>query len=37
MCAPMDDLDDNARVVNALQRWSTIVVQKSLAEGFGLP
>ena len=33
---PMDDLDDNARVVNALQRWSTVVVQKSLAEGFGL-
>ena len=36
VCVPMDDLDDNARVVNALQRWSTIVVQKSLAEGFGL-
>lgn len=35
-CVPMDDLDDNARVVNALQRWSTVVVQKSLAEGFGL-
>jgi trehalose synthase len=33
---PMDDLDDNARVVNALQRWSSVVVQKSLAEGFGL-
>ena len=33
---PMDDLDENARIVNALQRWSTIVVQKSLAEGFGL-
>ncbi len=33
---PMDDLDQNARIVNALQRWSTIVVQKSLAEGFGL-
>jgi len=33
---PMDDLDDNARIVNALQRWSTVVVQKSLAEGFGL-
>lgn len=32
----MDDLDENARTVNALQRWSTIVVQKSLAEGFGL-
>ena len=36
VCVPMDDLDDNARVVNALQRWSTVVVQKSLAEGFGL-
>ena len=33
---PMDDLVDNARVVNALQRWASIVVQKSLAEGFGL-
>lgn len=36
VCVPMDDLDDNARVVNALQRWSSVVVQKSLAEGFGL-
>lgn len=33
---PMNDLDENARIVNALQRWSTVVVQKSLAEGFGL-
>lgn len=33
---PMDDLDENARTINALQRWSTVVVQKSLAEGFGL-
>jgi trehalose synthase len=33
---PMDDLDENARIVNALQRWATVVVQKSLAEGFGL-
>jgi trehalose synthase len=32
----MDDLDDNAWTINALQRWSTVVVQKSLAEGFGL-
>ena len=32
----MDDLDENARTVNALQRWATVVVQKSLAEGFGL-
>ncbi|HEY0643788.1 MAG TPA: glycosyltransferase [Nocardioides sp.] len=33
---PMADLDENARIVNALQRWADIVVQKSLAEGFGL-
>jgi trehalose synthase len=33
---PMDDLDENAAMVNALQRRATIVVQKSLAEGFGL-
>ena len=33
---PMDDLDQNAAVVNALQRHATVVVQKSLVEGFGL-
>jgi trehalose synthase len=33
---PMGDLDENARTVNALQRWADVVVQKSLAEGFGL-
>jgi trehalose synthase len=33
---PMDDVDENAAIVNALQRHATIVVQKSLAEGFGL-
>jgi trehalose synthase len=33
---PMDDLEENAAIVNALQRHSTVVVQKSLAEGFGL-
>jgi trehalose synthase len=33
---PMDDLDENAAMVNALQRRAAIVVQKSLAEGFGL-
>jgi trehalose synthase len=33
---PMDDLAQNATIVNALQRLATIVVQKSLAEGFGL-
>jgi trehalose synthase len=33
---PMEDLDENAMMVNALQRHARIVVQKSLAEGFGL-
>ncbi len=33
---PMDDLEENAAVVNALQRAASVVVQKSLAEGFGL-
>jgi trehalose synthase len=33
---PMADLDENAAMVNALQRRADIVVQKSLAEGFGL-
>jgi trehalose synthase len=33
---PMDDLVENALVVNALQRRAAVVVQKSLAEGFGL-
>jgi trehalose synthase len=33
---PMEDLDENAFVVNALQRHASVVVQKSLAEGFGL-
>ena len=35
-CLPMDDVDENAHLVNALQRHATVVVQKSLAEGFGL-
>jgi trehalose synthase len=35
-CLPMDDLDENGAVVNALQRRADVVVQKSLAEGFGL-
>ena len=35
-CVPMDDLDENAAIINALQRRSDVVVQKSLAEGFGL-
>jgi len=33
---PMEDADENAAMVNALQRRAEIVVQKSLAEGFGL-
>ena len=33
---PMDDTEENAAIVNALQRHATVVVQKSLAEGFGL-
>jgi len=33
---PMDDLARNAAMVNALQRRSDLIVQKSLAEGFGL-
>ena len=33
---PMDDLTRNALMVNALQRRSDLIVQKSLAEGFGL-
>lgn len=37
MCSlPMDDVDENAAIVNALQRRSNVVVQKSIAEGFGL-
>jgi len=35
-CLPMDDVDENALMVNALQRHAYVVVQKSLVEGFGL-
>ncbi|MFP5346041.1 MAG: glycosyltransferase [Actinomycetes bacterium] len=35
-CLPMDDVDENAVMVNALQRHAYVVVQKSLVEGFGL-
>ena len=35
-CVPMGDPDENAAIINALQRRATVVVQKSLAEGFGL-
>ena len=33
---PMADVEENAAIVNALQRHAAIVVQKSLREGFGL-
>jgi trehalose synthase len=33
---PMEDADENAVMVNALQRRADVVVQQSLAEGFGL-
>jgi trehalose synthase len=33
---PMEDLEENAAMVNAIQRYAAVVVQKSLAEGFGL-
>lgn len=33
---PMDDAEENAHLVNALQRRATVMVQKSLVEGFGL-
>jgi trehalose synthase len=33
---PLDDIDENAALVNALQRHATVIAQKSLAEGFGL-
>ncbi len=33
---PMEDLEENAAMVNAIQRRADIVVQKSIAEGFGL-
>ena len=33
---PMADPDENAVIVNALQRRADVVAQKSLAEGFGL-
>ena len=35
-CLPMYDEQENAMIVNALQRRASIIVQKSLAEGFGL-
>jgi len=35
-CIPMDDAEENAAIVNALQRRADVIVQKSIAEGFGL-
>lgn len=36
LAVPMDDPDENAVIINALQRHAAVVVQKSLEEGFGL-
>ena len=33
---PMNDPDEAAAIVNAIQRHAAVVVQKSIAEGFGL-
>ena len=33
---PMEDGEENAAIVNALQRRASVIVQKSIAEGFGL-
>jgi trehalose synthase len=33
---PMFDIDENGAMVNAIQRRADVVVQKSIAEGFGL-
>ncbi len=35
-CLPMGDVEENAAIVNALQRHAAVIVQKSLQEGFGL-
>lgn len=35
-CLPMADVEENAAIVNALQRHAAVIVQKSLQEGFGL-
>jgi trehalose synthase len=35
-CTPMADPDEAAAIVNALQRHAAVIVQKSVAEGFGL-
>jgi trehalose synthase len=33
---PMQDSEENAAIVNSVQRAASVVIQKSLAEGFGL-
>jgi trehalose synthase len=33
---PTVDIDENAAIINALQRHAAVIVQKSLQEGFGL-
>ena len=33
---PLDDVEENAAMVNAIQRHAPVIVQKSIAEGFGL-
>lgn len=35
-CLPVRDTDENAAIVNALQRHADVIAKKSLAEGFGL-
>jgi len=33
---PMEDIEENAAMVNAIQRHASVIIQKSLLEGFGL-
>jgi hypothetical protein len=33
---PMDDVDENAIIINGLRRHASLIVQTSLVEGFGL-
>ncbi len=35
-CLPMHDVEENGAMVNAIQTHASVVVQKSLMEGFGL-
>jgi trehalose synthase len=35
-CLPTADVEENATIVNCLQRHASVVIQKSLQEGFGL-